>query len=214
MFTTGDSLPGTAAIYRLVFPMTGWLLYNFNLALNELTKHENWTQGGDITPDNAAEFSNDVNLTFQPGGLMIGLIIPYMGKIEALPAQYLLCDGGTYESADYPALWNIIDDSWKISGTQFTVPDLADRTVIGASIARPMGTEVGEEMHTLTIAEMPTHAHFYTPPTFNVDLETPGAPDVFAAGIGLPTLTEDEGGGGAHNNMQPSTALYYVVVAQ
>jgi len=214
MFTTGDSLSGATAIYRLVFPVAEWWLYNINAALNELTLAHNWTQGGTVTIEDAVEAANDLCLTFQQGGLMIGLIIPYMGKIESLPSQYLLCDGGTYESTDYPSLWDVIDDSWKINGTQFTVPDLANRVVMGASITRPMGTEVGAETHTLTGAEMPIHSHTYTPPVFNVDLESPGTPDAFAAGIGLPTVTGDSGGGQAHNNIQPSTTLYYVVVAQ
>lgn len=214
MFTTGDSLSGSTAIYRLVFPIAEWWLYNINAALDTLTIASNWTQGGTVSIDDAVEAANDLMLTFQPGGLMLGLIIPYMGKIESLPAQYLLCDGGTYEATDYPALWAIIDDSWKISGSQFTVPDLANRVVMGASITRPIGTEVGEEQHTLDLSEIPTHSHSYVPPIANVDLETPGAPDLFAAGVGLPTSTGDAGSGQPHNNIQPSTTLYYVVVAQ
>jgi len=214
MFTTGDSLTGAASIYRLVFPADDWWLYNINAALNTLTDYGNWVQGGTVSIDDAVEAANDLCLTFQPGGLMIGLIIPYMGRIETLPTQYLLCDGGTYDAADYPALFDVIDDSWKIGGSQFSVPDLADRVVMGASIGRPMGTEVGAETHTLTGSEIPTHSHSYVPPVANVDLETPGAPDLLAAGIGLPTSTGDYGGNGAHNNIQPSTTLYYVVVAQ
>lgn len=214
MFTTGDSLSGATAIYRLVFPVAEWWLYNINAALAELTFAHNWTQGGSVSIEDAIEAANDLCLTFQPGGLMLGLIIPYMGKIEALPSQYLLCDGGTYEATDYPALYAVIDDSWKVGLSQFTVPDLANRVVMGASITRPIGTEVGSETHTLTIGEMPTHSHSYVPPTANVDLETPGAPDLLAAGVGLPANTGDSGGGGAHNNIQPSTTLYYVVVAQ
>lgn len=214
MFTTGDSLSGSTAIYRLVFPVAEWWLYNINAALNELTLAHNWTQGGTVTIEDAIEAANDLCLTFQPGGLMLGLIIPYMGKIESLPSQYLLCDGGTYEATDYPALWDVIDDSWKTSPTQFVTPDLANRVVMGASLSRPIGTEVGSETHTLSEAEMPSHSHTYTPPIFNVDLETPGAPDLIAAGVGLPTVTGSAGSGLAHNNIQPSTTLYYVVVAQ
>lgn len=214
MFTTGDSLTGATAIYRLVFPVAEWWLYNINAALIELTKAHNWTQGGSVSIDDAIEAANDLCLTFEPGGLMIGLIIPYMGKIESLPTQYLLCDGGTYDATDYPSLWAVIDDSWKISSTEFTVPDLANRVVMGASITRPIGTEVGNETHTLTDAEMPIHSHSYVPPTANVDLETPGAPDLLAAGVGLPTSTGNAGSGQPHNNIQPSTTLYYVVVAQ
>ena len=59
----------------------------------------------------------------------IGTIISVFG--ETAPANYLICDGATYNVADYPELcahlWNLTTNSqYKVSGdsTKFKVPDL------------------------------------------------------------------------------------------
>lgn len=143
---------------------------------------------------------------------MIGAIVAYPN--ETLPDGMLLCDGTTYEKSDYPDLYAALHTDYHVSGTQFTVPDLLDRFIVGVGSSNNLGDTGGENTHTLTIAEMPNHAHYYTPPVFNVDLEAPGAPDVFAAGIGLPILTDDEGGGGAHENRPPFYALVWAIIAR
>eukprot|EP00047_Mylnosiga_fluctuans_P005883 m.243361 g.243361 ORF g.243361 m.243361 type:complete len:537 (-) comp14224_c0_seq1:249-1859(-) len=76
-------------------------------------------------------------------------ILIWAGTPVTIPVNYTLCDGRTVNGID--------------------TPDLRSRFVVGASMtsASPgrnltgytVNTQGGEEMHTLTIAEMPSHAH-------------------------------------------------------
>lgn len=122
-------------------------------------------------------------------GSMIGSIFFYL--LDMPPEGTLVCDGSTHAKIAYPRLWSVLPASMKTE-TDFTLPDILGITVRG-SIAP--GAYGGSDSVTLTVEQLPPHAHTYTPPTFNVDLESPGAPDVFAAGIGTPTTTSSTGGG-------------------
>lgn len=143
---------------------------------------------------------------------MIGAIIAFPN--DAVPDGMLICDGATHDRSDYPDLYDALHVSYQTNATQFVVPDLRDRFIVGAGNNYALADAGGEDVHTLTIAEMPNHAHYYTPPVFNVDLESPGAPDVFAAGIGLPVLSDDEGGSGSHENRPPYYALIWAIIAR
>lgn len=220
-FISGDSPLGSPAFYRLFIPDDGWLLNNVILALSQLADPERWSVQGDVPIETIISMVVDTIITFDPGAIMTGAIIPYAGKMAALPYGYLPCDGTTYESVDYPNLWAVIDDAWKISATQFVTPDLRGRTVIGTGqgaglTLREMADQVGAEEHVLTVAEMPAHAHAYDPVIVgDLDTEAGGIPQPNAAQI-VPLATEntyDTGDGDGHNNMQPSLALNYVVVA-
>jgi len=147
---------------------------------------------------------------------MIGAIVTCPFFTE--PDWGLFCDGRVVDRADYPELWEVYPVGGKTE-TQLTLPHLAGLAVVGAGVSAytgtnyPVYTVAGEEQHTLTEAEIPTHSHQYYPPIPNVDLEAPGVPDVIAAGVNPTTVaTGAAGGGQAHNNMQPYVALYYVIV--
>lgn len=143
---------------------------------------------------------------------MIGAIVAYPNS--TVPDGMLICDGTQYQRVDYPDLYAAVDDAYHVDADNFTVPDLRNRFIVGVGSDYSLGDIGGEKEHTLTIAEMPNHAHYYNPPVFNLDFETPGAPDAFAAGIGLPTLTDDEGGSGPHENRPPYYALVWAIIAR
>jgi len=84
---------------------------------------------------------------------------------------WLLCDGRLLNITDYPFLFGAIHYAFgsNTSGTQFQLPNPAGRvpgfTGSGSNLTpRRMGSNFGTETHTLTVAEMPTHAHSITDP--------------------------------------------------
>ncbi len=76
--------------------------------------------------------------------------------------------------------------------------------------ARALGENLGEETHLLTTAEMPAHTH-----SINAEGSSPGGgPDMLTAdGTSSPgpVSTTSAGGGGVHNNMQPTSFLNAMV---
>lgn len=71
--------------------------------------------------------------------------------------------------------------------------------------ARSLGQTLGAETHTLAISEIPAHTH--TTPTRNDRNSYPGGSDTVTQSNnnGNAISTGSQGGGGAHNNMQPTT---------
>lgn len=122
----------------------------------------------------------------------------------ALPGA-LECDGALYQRVDYPALYDVLVGSYLIvDADTFHVPDMVGKFPRGAEVSGGTG---GEAEHTITVDEMPSHSHLYTPPILNIDVEAPGVPDLFAAGVGTPAQTGAAGGGQAHNNLPPFLEL-------
>jgi microcystin-dependent protein len=83
-----------------------------------------------------------------------GVTLPFAGS--NVPDGWLLCDGATYNQADYPELYTAIGTTWGTGGAgTFNVPDLRDRFVQGASATDALGTTGGVKMQT----DVPQHRH-------------------------------------------------------
>jgi microcystin-dependent protein len=150
-------------------------------------------------------------------------------KTSALTVDHigwLMCDGRLLNVSDYQFLFNTIYYKFGSNGdgTQFRLPDPAGRvlgyTGAGTGLtARAMGSNVGAETHTLTVAEMPTHAHTITDPghthTYNsvpASLATVSGGPADNTELGTNTTASattgitvnNNGSSNAHNNMQPT----------
>ena len=88
----------------------------------------------------------------------VGTIVAHAGV--NIPDKWLVCDGTSYRKADYPALAAVLGATG--TGSDFVVPDLRGRFLMGASDTHPRARTGGEEAHVLTEEEMPSHSHRVT----------------------------------------------------
>ena len=181
-------------------------------ALELLTHEYSWEGFGDMTPAEAAELSTEaLNYYLDSGdGCMIGIPFPYLTADP--PFGSLPCDGSTHDVADYPELYAALADEIRDTVAEtYTLPDLRGRTIIGAGAGtgltpRAVGEELGAESVALIVAELPAHSHAYD--QIAATLVDPGAtPSIIGIDDINSVQTGETGGGEAHQNMQPSTAL-------
>lgn len=156
-----------------------------------------------------------------------GMISPFAGSTA--PDGYLLCDGSDYSSEDYPELYQVIGIAYGSGdgvNTDFNVPDLRGRTMLGAgtgtatdATAHTLGEEGGEETHTLLEAEIPSHNHNAN--ALAVKSTSIGTSNDYYVFRGInrssqiisynTELASSTGGGDAHNNMQPYAVVNYII---
>jgi microcystin-dependent protein len=130
---------------------------------------------------------------------------------------WLICDGRSLSIEEYPALFSVIEDAFgEASSGMFKLPNFIGRVpgAIGATgglTTRALGAVVGAETHTLDITQIPSHNHtgFTGYAGVGTDIQYINA----ASGGGTSATDETgnhrhtipfEGGGLAHNNMQPT----------
>ena len=141
---------------------------------------------------------------------------------------WLKCDGRSLSRTLYAELFAVIGTSFGNDDAEtFKLPDCRGRVLgsIGTGTgltARSLGDKVGAETHTLTVGEMPSHSHGITDPghthsyvnnTNNQNTDNAFASETAADNADLSATTgssttgitvNNTGGGGAHNNMQPT----------
>lgn len=166
-----------------------------------------------------------------PQSVPTGQIVAYAGAVQT---GYLACDGTSYPNATWPSLssylagatvWRTFNGAADPGVGNFRVPDLRSLTLIGLGQGtgfsnRTLGQLLGEETHTLTTGEMPTHNHSASTSPNPATVGTATA--LIAGAVGgnyLPVGTAQDlsisianaGGGAAHNNMQPSAGVQYAI---
>jgi microcystin-dependent protein len=206
----------------------------FRGALVLLTQEWNYEQHGSQTVSDVAQwFTDAVAETFQRYGercMPIGAVYAFAGDV--LPPNALLCDGSSYNAADYPELYAVIGDTYggvTNGATYFNVPDMRGMCVIGtgdgpATSPRSLGDKGGAETHTLLVRELPAHRHGLVQHTHtsHTHLTTPVNPagpalaalaaTVANTGPPSPNISAYTGDGDEHNNMQPFIALSWLIV--
>ena len=149
---------------------------------------------------------------------------------------WMLCDGRSLTRTEYPELFDVIGTAFgSSSGTTFNLPNSLGR-VLGAIgqgsglTNRALGASVGAETHTLTVGEIPSHTHSVNDPghthTYVNQVGDQNTDNAFASetaadqvdynqttGSSTTGITiQSTGGGGAHNNMQPTLFIGNVFI--
>ena len=158
-----------------------------------------------------------------------GVITPYAGT--SAPTGYLLCHGQAVSRTTYADLFSAISTTYGIGdgSSTFNLPDLRGRVVAGqddmggTSANRltnqsggldgdTLGATGGAETHTLTTAQLPSHSHSILAANQQVSDGTVSRVRSTLEGTGANTRsTENEGSGNAHNNVQPTIILNYII---
>lgn len=168
------------------------------------------------------------------GALPAGSVIPYAGSTA--PANWLLCAGQAVSRTTYKALFDVIGSTYGSGdgSTTFNLPDLRGRVPAGkddmggtaasrltsttiTSGATTLGNNGGAQTHTLTEAQIPAHTHT-TESAYGGAVSGGRLSNANSGGSGTSAFSyfntsSGTGGGGAHNNVQPTIILNYIIKA-
>jgi len=218
-YLTPDTIPADTICRVLFIPNDREWIANVTGALQLLTFPSSFVEFGLLTPDQTAEAYIPMfnQFCFNQGVCrVIGEIIAYAGNTSP-DARWLLCDGASLVRSDYPDLFTVIGTTYgSVDSSHFTLPDLRGRSPLGAGSGpglspRAIGDSFGEENHTLTVSELASHSHT-TGNSVLIATATPPPVDVLGPNP-FQAVTGNTGGDSPHNNMQPSLAVNYLIVA-
>lgn len=223
-YNTPNSAPTDTMCITIAVPNSVEWLSLFTGAIDGMTEERAWQLVGSVSEADAAARADIMFKTIQRGFChMIGEIIT--AAFFTVPDKYLACDGTSYARVDYPDLYAALDSAFIVDADNFTVPDLRGMFPRGAAISGDMGITGGEENHTLTVGETPSHSHSDFGHTHSEGIAVPAVgaaivgvpipsavPAIGITGLGFASLSSS-GGDGAHNNLPPYINLGYFIVA-
>ncbi|WP_288910815.1 phage tail protein [uncultured Thomasclavelia sp.] len=178
------------------------------------------------TTDSVADLQNQINEIIENGTgggtsiikdtFPIGAITPFAGS--TVPTHWLLCNGQAISRADYSDLFAAIGTTYGEGdgSTTFNVPDLRGRVAVGIDTTdtnlNVLGKTYGEKEHTLTVEEIPEHAHAINSfrangSSYGGVLGTNASDGVSTGQKGTTSVGENQ----PHNNMQPSIAQNFII---
>lgn len=175
-------------------------------AITTLTNELTWEQVG----DDVVDVVNVCKLAVESwySDMLVGAVATWLTNP---PAGWLLLDGSTYANADYPELSALLP-AHLISGANFTLPDVEAAFPFGVLDEDDGSVVAGNNVLTLTVGQLPSHNHAYTPPTLTINAETPVVP-IPTAGIGSPIATGNTGDGDDIDTRPKRFGLVYAVFA-
>ena len=175
-------------------------------AITQLSKTNAWKEVEDTVEDIVASCKDFIEYWYSD--MLIGSVFPW---IITPPAGWLLLDGSTHVSADYPELAAKLP-AHLISGANFILPDVTAAFPFGVVDEDDGSAVTGSNVLNLTIGQLPSHTHTHTPPILGPELGAAGPP-LPSAIVGSPTATGATGDGDDIDNRPKRFGLIYAVFA-
>lgn len=157
---------------------------------------------------------------------------PFLSEIRIMsfvfaPKGWALCNGQLLPINQNQALFSLLGTTFGGDGrVNFALPDLRGRTPVHVGSGHTLGERGGEQAHTLSIAEIPTHTHVLNAtsspgtqliPLGNLlakaNLPAYHAPDTNLVAM-APGSVANVGGSQAHLNMEPFLTLSFCIALQ
>jgi len=154
---------------------------------------------------------------------------PYVGEIRMFagnfaPAGWMFCEGELLPISEYETLFNLIGTTYGGDGqSTFALPDLRGRVPIHMGNSFILAETGGVESVTLTVAQIPAHAHPLTGSAVNgaqaspegamlasSTIITPYAPETLTVDM-APNAITPVGGSQPHDNFQPYLCVDFII---
>ena len=155
---------------------------------------------------------------------------PFLSEIRMMsfgfpPKGWASCNGNLLPINQNQALFSLLGTTYGGDGrVNFGLPNLQGRTPMHMGSGHTLGELGGEQAHTLSISEIPTHVHTANATNANAAVPVPGNNllGAFANAYKTPTnLTSlipgtlaSVGGSQAHPNMQPFLTINFSIALQ
>jgi microcystin-dependent protein len=155
---------------------------------------------------------------------------PFLSELRIMsfnfaPKGWAMCNGQLMPINQNQPLFSLLGTTYGGDGrVNFGLPALRGRVPTHVGQGSTLGERGGEQSHTLTQAEMPTHQHLMNASSQDGDTNLPGndilaqAANVYANPGSLVALvagtTGDAGGSQAHQNMQPYLVLTWCIALE
>lgn len=191
--------------------------------------------GINVNPIYQIDVEGDINVTggYRINGnqmidaIPVGTVISYTNEI--LPSGWLKCNGSELLQSDYPDLFAVVGTKYGGSSITFNLPDMRSRTIVGSGqniecSNRNIGDTGGNETHTLTVNEIPSHSHrvFNSLSTSALEYSATTKTDIIVGDRGgqyeqtntdYTDYIESTGGSQPHAIMQPFIVCNYIIKA-
>ncbi len=158
---------------------------------------------------------------------------PFLSEIRLMsfsfaPQGWAMCNGQLLPINQNQALFSLLGTTFGGDGrVNFALPDLRGRVPIHVGASHTLGERGGEQAHTLSIGELPTHTHHLQSDPAIATTGEPSASASFAGSAGsslygapanfvamAANAVANRGGSQAHLNMQPFLTLSFCIALQ